>query len=197
MCKLPFRKHSSKAPSNWKKRKFFSLFCGIHGARREEGGDQEAIPPAPPGRISHRDSKKPERVIVKGKEDCSQPIICEPGAGRAAESSERYYCCRHGSRTQDLTLPSRKHVSLCAAVDDASSVLAGVFGGVYPVAKSAVRDLRCLNSPLNSTWRWSDTLTSPPRGFFDSAASISTRVSLRPSALGTEQTSLPCYLDCG
>jgi hypothetical protein len=90
MCKLPFRKHaSSKAPSNWKKRKFFS-FCGIHGARREdtEGGDQEAIPPAPPGRISHRDSKKPERVIVKGEEDCSQPIICEAGVVRAAESSE-------------------------------------------------------------------------------------------------------------
>jgi hypothetical protein len=115
MCKLPFGKHSSsKAPLNWKKRKFFSLFYGIHGARREdtEGGDQEAIPPAPPGQISHRDSKKPERVIVKGEVDCSQPIICEPGAGRAAESSERS-CCRHGSRTQDLTLPSRKHVRLC------------------------------------------------------------------------------------
>jgi hypothetical protein len=133
MRKLAFRKQSSgNVPSNGKKRKLFSLFCGTHGARSEDtlGGEQEAIPPAQPCQISHRGIAIRQKGVLTREEEedgsqlqlessppfpieyCPQSIVSEPRPGRDSEITERCHC-RHGSQPQNLTFPPSKHVRCC------------------------------------------------------------------------------------
>ena len=166
MRKLPFRKQSSgKAPSNGKKRIFLSSFCGIHSTSREDtlSGEQEAVPPSQPCQISDRDIIQRKEVIVREKEDgsqpqpefplpfsiesCSQPIISEPRPGRVSEDAEGCYC-RHGSPIQNLTFPPSKHGRFCAGCGRCQQCAGRSIWGSYPRCESSRSRSHLLELPL-------------------------------------------------